>query len=257
MTDNLIEQELFPHTLSTDRQRLHAFLDSFSLDYEEDTDYACCLVDSNDSIWGCGCCAGNILKEFALKESLRGENHLARILHKLLANRFKQGITHLFVFTKPENRIMFIQSGFYPVAETSSASMLENQSCGVERYLTTLPRISPYDPSIGAVVMNANPFTLGHRHLIETAVNQCAHLYVFVLEEERSLFPFHARLEMVRQGTADIPNAHICPGGPYMISCATFPSYFLKQGTDAAAVQGELDAVLFARWTRKAPRPPP
>ena len=117
---------------------------------------------------------------------------------------------------------------------------------GIRRFSAAQQQPEDKGKSAGAIVMNANPFTLGHRYLIETAAAQCEILYVFVVEEDRSVFPFAHRLRLVKEGTSDLSNVRICPGGPYMISEATFPRYFLKLSDDAATIQASLDATIFA-----------
>ncbi len=99
---------------------------------------------------------------------------------------------------------------------------------------------------IGAVVMNCNPFTLGHRALVEYAAARCDLLYLFIVEENRSAFSAETRLALAKAATADLPQVHPVLSGPYMISSATFPTYFLKAGEDAAALQCDLDITLFA-----------
>lgn len=84
------------------------------------------------------------------------------------------------------------------------------------------------DKKIGAIVMNCNPFTKGHRYLIEKASAQVDLLYVFVVEEDKSVFAFNDRIEMVRQGTNDIENVKVLPSGKYIISEETFSQYFEK-----------------------------
>lgn len=81
----------------------------------------------------------------------------------------------------------------------------------------------------GAVVMNCNPFTLGHRYLIEEACSQVDILYVFVVEEDKSYFKFEDRIEMVRQGTKDLKQVQVLPSGKYIISKETFAQYFKKE----------------------------
>ena len=98
-----------------------------------------------------------------------------------------------------------------------------------------------------AVVMNCNPFTLGHRYLIATAAEQVDNLYVFIVREDRSVFPFSSRLRLVQQGTEDLKNVLILDTGPYIVSAATFPSYFLKKDDPVARIQMELDISLFGR----------
>ena len=99
----------------------------------------------------------------------------------------------------------------------------------------------------GCIVMNCNPFTLGHRYLIEQAAKQVERLYVMVVREDCSLFAYTERKAMVEQGVADIENVSIIDGSDYAISRATFPTYFLKRLDDAADTQMLLDLDLFRR----------
>ncbi|MBR0240311.1 MAG: triphosphoribosyl-dephospho-CoA synthase [Bacteroidales bacterium] len=101
--------------------------------------------------------------------------------------------------------------------------------------------------SAGIIVMNANPFTLGHRYLAEQAAGRCERLYVLVVREEASRFPFEERFAMVQAGLADIPNVVVCDGGTDVISRSVFPTYFLKDLSDAAPTQMALDLDLFCR----------
>lgn len=109
------------------------------------------------------------------------------------------------------------------------------------QHLTTTP------PHGGVVVMNCNPFTLGHRYLIEQAAKQVKRLYVMVVREDCSLFAYTERKAMVEQGVADIENVNVIDGSDYAISRATFPTYFLKRLDDAADTQMLLDLDLFCR----------
>ena len=99
----------------------------------------------------------------------------------------------------------------------------------------------------GCIVMNCNPFTLGHRYLIEQAAKQVERLYVMVVREDCSLFAYTERKAMVEQGVADIENVSVLDGSDYAISRATFPTYFLKRLDDAADTQMLLDLDLFRR----------
>ena len=107
------------------------------------------------------------------------------------------------------------------------------------------PNTTP--PRGGVVVMNCNPFTLGHRYLIEQAAKQVERLYVMVVREDCSLFAYTERKAMVEQGVADIENVNVIDGSDYAISRATFPTYFLKRLDDAADTQMLLDLDLFRR----------
>ena len=109
------------------------------------------------------------------------------------------------------------------------------------QHLNTTP------PRGGVVVMNCNPFTLGHRYLIEQAAKQVERLYVMIVREDCSLFAYTERKAMVEQGVADIENVSVIDGSDYAISRATFPTYFLKRLDDAADTQMLLDLDLFRR----------
>ena len=163
-----------------------------------------------------------------------------------MENRFAAGHYDLFVITRPKNKVLFTSCGFYPLAETESVLMLENKKNGLDNFYKKFLAGTEDSDNIGCIVMNCNPFTKGHLALITYAARACDLLHIFVVEENRSQFPFADRLRLVREGTDHLANVIVHPSGPYMISNATFPTYFLKEGEDAAKIQSELDITLFA-----------
>jgi [citrate (pro-3S)-lyase] ligase len=122
---------------------------------------------------------------------------------------------------------------------------MENTPQGIERYCRALSAKRKCGEKVGAIVMNANPFTLGHRHLVEQAAQQCDVLHLFVVREDASFFPFSARLEMVRAGVAHLPNVIVHEGSQYIISRATFPAYFLKDTGKVQQAWSEIDVLIF------------
>ena len=100
---------------------------------------------------------------------------------------------------------------------------------------------------IGSIVMNCNPFTLGHRFLIEEAASKCDYLIVFVVQEDKSMFPFDDRLDLVMDGTSDIKNVTVVPGSEFIISSLTFSEYFNKTEIQDRIIDASLDVMLFAR----------
>ena len=104
----------------------------------------------------------------------------------------------------------------------------------------------------GAIVMNCNPFTLGHRYLIEYASSRVDNLYIFVVEENRSYFPFEDRIELVRQGTSDIKNVIVLPSGNFIISATTFPGYFYKDDLKDVKIDCSNDITVFAEYIAPA-----
>jgi [citrate (pro-3S)-lyase] ligase len=99
---------------------------------------------------------------------------------------------------------------------------------------------------IGAIVMNCNPFTLGHRYLIEYAARHVRHLFVFVVEEDKSYFPFKDRIELVKAGVREIENVTVLPSGKFMISSLTFVDYFNKAELQDRVIDPSFDVKLFA-----------
>ncbi len=190
---------------------------------------------------------GNILKYLAVAESHQGQDLTAKVLTALREDAFREGIDHLFLYTKPQNKYLFTPLFFYPVAQTGSVLLMEDRPDGIRKFLNAQPA-EKTTGIVGAAVMNCNPFTLGHRYLIEQAARECDRLYVFVLSEEQPPFPAADRLELVQLGTRDLPNVTVLPTGSYLLSAATFPTYFLKDRESAGNVQCALDVEVFAKY---------
>ncbi len=106
---------------------------------------------------------------------------------------------------------------------------------------------SMFGIKIGSIVMNCNPFTLGHRYLIEQAAANCDHLIIFVVQEDKSIFPFDDRIQLVDDGTADLKNVTVVPSGRFIISSLTFSEYFNKSELQDQVVDSSTDVTLFAR----------
>ncbi|MFN1128525.1 [citrate (pro-3S)-lyase] ligase [Lelliottia nimipressuralis] len=201
---------------------------------------------SGSQLVGCAGLAANVIKCVAVDEKLRGANLSARLLAEVENAALARGHFHLFLCTRPCNKERFARSGFWPIAQSgNNAVLLENTPQGIERYCRSLQRSRRCGETIGAIVMNANPFTLGHRHLVEQATKQCDWLHLFVVREDASFFPFCARLEMVRAGVAHLPNVSVHEGSQYIISRATFPAYFLKESGKVQQAWSEIDVLIF------------
>lgn len=233
-------------TIPQEKAQLLAFLERHHLHPEDDLTYATALVDDNDEIVACGASNGRLLKCFAVNEELRGCNALGRLVNDLTTYCMQQGCFNPMVVTRAHNVPLFQGCGFSCVAQTEQVGLLERIPGGAARFAAAFRQSEDAAKTIGAIVMNANPFTKGHRYLVEQAAAQCDVLHLFVVEEDRSVFPFAHRLALVEQGTSDLANVRVHPGGPYIISDATFPRYFLKETDDAAVMQTELDAQVFA-----------
>lgn len=205
------------------------------------------LIYENDRLIATGARQGNLLKCIAVDPAYQGEGLTATLLTHLQQDALAAGYRHLFLYTKPQNERLFASLFFYPVAKTEKVLLMENRPDGISSFLQSHTP-TPVEGTVGAVVMNCNPFTLGHRYLVETAAKDCDLLYVFVLSEDKSEFSAKDRFAMVQAGTADLKNVRVLPTGPYLISSASFPTYFLKGQENVEGVQCELDVVLFAKY---------
>ncbi|MBO6017354.1 MAG: adenylyltransferase/cytidyltransferase family protein, partial [Oscillospiraceae bacterium] len=165
----------------------------------------------------------------------------------LLEREIQQGCSHVFLYTKEKNAAIFQDLGFYEIARVESELVfLENRRDGFARYLKRLEQ-TRREGRCAAVVMNANPFTLGHRRLVEQAAAENDWLHLFLLSEEAGPIPFAVRKKLVLEGTSDLKNVVFHETGPYIISSATFPSYFLRDEDAAILAHAKLDLAVFGK----------
>lgn len=271
-------------TTPRQRQRIEAFLKRNGLRFDDMHYYAAITDDDGEMIAGGGL-KGNVIKCVAVDDAHKGEAIANTLISHLIAHANKEGHSNVMLFTKPKNRQLFESLSFRLLAEAPEAVLMEtgigginnmveqlkkikeegevckenNQECKKEEKtnlnITTPQHLNPSTPQPlttttplrGVVVMNCNPFTLGHRYLIEQAAKQVERLFVMVVREDCSLFAYAERKAMVEQGVAHLKNVTVIDGSEYAISQATFPTYFLKRLDDAADTQMLLDLDLFRR----------
>lgn len=271
-------------TTPRQRQRIEAFLKRNGLRFDDMHYYAAITDDDGEMIAGGGL-KGNVIKCVAVDDAHKGEAIANTLISHLIAHANEEGHSNVMLFTKPKNRQLFESLSFRLLAEAPEAVLMEtgigginntvealkkikeegevckenNQECKKEEKtnlnITTPQHLNPSTPQPlttttplrGVVVMNCNPFTLGHRYLIEQAAKQVERLFVMVVREDCSLFAYAERKAMVEQGVAHLENVTVIDGSEYAISQATFPTYFLKRLDDAADTQMLLDLDLFRR----------
>lgn len=238
-------------------ESLKRFLEMQELTYDENIEYTVNLLDEDYGIIGTGSLDGNILKCIAVDEKYQGQGLLAKILTALIGHASKKGVNKLFLFTKPKNLAMFREFGFYTIAMTGSVLLMENDRGGIRGYIeeikdeTKRKMGTEKAGNIGAIIVNCNPFTYGHQYLMETAAAICDRLHVFVVSNDKSDFPSDVRLELVKKGTAHIDNIVIHETKDYLISAATFPTYFIKDKVKAEEVNCRLDIEIFLKYVVK------
>ena len=247
MCDNRHYISEAPLSLNSVRRRVEAFLTANGLRLAPLDRYVLVTRDEDgDEILAGGGLDGNVIKCVAVSESARSEGLMNILVSRLIAIAREEGRESVKAFTKPENEGIFKSLGFALLASSPKAILMENGSGGLPEYRKYLESLARPGRN-GAIVMNANPFTKGHRYLVEQAAN----LYVIVVREDRSRFPYAERKAMIDAGCAGLDNVIVCEGSDYAISAATFPTYFLKKLDDATDTQIALDLDLFVNHIAK------
>lgn len=228
--------------------QVDALLASTGIRRDPHLDAVCGMFDDDGALVATGSCFGPTLRCLAVSNDRQGEGLMNQIIGRLTELQLERGNTHLFLYTKPQSARFFGDLGFYEIARVPGKLVfMENRRTGFRGWVNGLPRGDAPRERTAAVVMNANPFTLGHRWLLEQACAEADAVHLFVLSESFGPIPAADRLRLVREGTADMPKLLIHGSGPYIISAATFPSYFLKSGDDVSETHARLDIAVFAR----------
>ncbi len=247
MYDSNFEICDMPLSLKSNRTKVERFLADSGLRLE-DVDYYAAVTDDNGNIVAGGGLQGNVIKCIAVGEAARATGLSNRLISHLIGMATQQGAETVKVYTKPDNSAIFKSMGFQIIAQAPQAILMENGVKGIGTYANYLRRMRGDRPcGASAIVMNANPFTLGHRYLVHQAAQEASTLYVIAVREDRSTFNYQERLAMIQAGCKDLDNVVVVEGSDYAISELTFPTYFLKQVTDATDTHITLDLDLFAK----------
>ncbi|MGL4653281.1 [citrate (pro-3S)-lyase] ligase [Cetobacterium sp.] len=229
------------------KNELKDFLKKFDLTFDDSIDYSL-VIRKDEEIIATASKSKNIIKCFAIDDSLRGEGVTNTLVTTLLNKSFDEGVFHNFVFTKPLNEDIFKGVGFKSISKTDKVALLE---IGMNSIDKTIDKIKTQlnwqeNKNNGLLIMNCNPFTLGHQFLIEYASEKMDNILILVVEEDKSSFPFNDRIELVRKGTSHLSNVTVLPSTEYVISSATFPNYFLRKEDDSLLEFMKLDTLITA-----------
>lgn len=229
---------------------LDALLTKEGIERDSNLDYTVGLFDSEDNLLATGSAFMNTLRCLAVDSNYQGEGYLNKIITHLLQYQLEKGNSHVFLYTKCDKAKFFESLGFFEIVRVDGRVVfMENKRSGFKNYLDKLAQTGSAGVQ-GAIVMNANPFTNGHLYLAETAAKQCDTLHIFTVSEDISLVPFSVRHRLIKEGTAHLPNVVCHETGSYLISSATFPSYFLKDADIVAQAHCRLDMEIFGRIAR-------
>lgn len=240
-------------------QEVTALLEQEGIRLDRNLDYTCAIRADEGHIIATGSLFKNTMRCFAVDHRHRGEGLLNRIISHLMEKELERGNLDLFLYTKVSSARFFGDLGFYEIARVPDRLVfMENQPQGfahclqrfrqeTQAFLEAHGLTLKDGADVAAIVMNANPFTKGHLHLVERASRENDLVHLFLLSEDASLFPLAVRKELVEKGIAGFGNVVLHESGPYIISNATFPSYFLPDDAAASASHAELDLTLFAK----------
>lgn len=233
------------------RRKVEAFLNARGLRLDKVDYYEGVFAQGEDDILAAGGLLDDAIRCIAVREDMADEHLANSLVSHLMVIVQRRGYPTVKVFTRPQSKAVFESMAFETIAETTSVLFMENSLVPIRNYQHLLEKLRRPGKS-GVIVMNCNPFTLGHRYLVEEAARRVDNLYIIPLKDSGEGFNYAERHEMIWLGTADIPNVHVCDGSSYAISRSTFPTYFLKQLDKAAEQQMELDLLIFAQYIAPA-----
>lgn len=248
-------RRLWPDKIARDRELWTDFLAQAGLRAERNVDQVYGLFEGEDLI-ATGSLFHNIIKCVAVREDYQGGPAFNQLISALLQVVMQQGSGQSYVYTKVRTAPAFVHLGFQEISRVDGQLVfLERGMRGLTDFLAALQAKdnkdvlkSGHSEQVGAIVLNTNPLTLGHMALIDYARQACTRLQLFVVAEDLSAFPAADRLALVQEAVADFPEVRVHSTGPYLVSAATFPSYFLPEEENVTRIQARLDAQIFRRY---------
>ena len=251
--DTDFRQELLDLENPLDLKLLNTFLTSLDFDYiKEEVDTTMIIYNLNNEIIGTGSLKGNTLKYVVIAPDFR-ETTAFPLIVTYLADKALENHKQCFVYTKPETAKLFQALGYSLIATAEPLfAVLELGYKTIKDYQEYLKqnKIETSTNNIAAIVVNCNPFTIGHRYLIEKASQENELVYLFVVSENLSAFPFEIRWKLIEEGISHLKNVKMLATGPYIVSGAIFPNYFLKNESWnlVSQKQAEIDVKIFADY---------
>ena len=229
------------------------FLSEYGFEYNPDeVDTTAIIYNLNDEIIATGSYQNQTLKYVIVAEKFRETSAFSSIV-SFLTDQILVNYKQCFVFTKPVNTKYFVSLGFNEIANAKPLfSVLEFGFKTIIDYQDYLlqNKSNIKTDKIASVVVNCNPFTLGHQFLIEKASAENDIVYLFIVKENLSLFPYEVRKRIISEGISHLDNVIVLSSGPYIVSGAIFPNYFLRTESwdEITHKQAEVDVNIFAEY---------
>lgn len=227
---------------------VHGLLRSVDLTIDDDVEVLV-VAQLDRRVVGCLGLAGPVLKSAAVDPDVQGMNLMGRLVLEVRYLALERGHSKLFLYTKPSFAAQFASVGFHKLAEVPGLVVLmEDDPRGLADYVRSLETLRVDGERIAGIVVNANPCTLGHLHLMQVAAAENDVVHVFVVGEDVSEFSYGDRFALVKAAVATLQHADrvvVHPGSRYVVSRASFPQYFLRAEADIAKAFTGIDLLLF------------
>ena len=244
-------KKLYVDSIKSEKEKWHKLLIQEGIKHEDNIEETFGLFE-DDELVATASRYQNVIKCVAVDSSYQGGEFFNSIISHVINRNVELGYFKHYVYTKPESKKAFNYLGFKEIEDVDGKLVfMEKASSGFDSFLKKLEGYKVDKDNISSIVMNANPFTLGHQYLVEEAASQSGHVFIFVLSEEMSVFTSAIRLRLVKEGVAHLDNVTVLSTENYMVSNATFPSYFLKESDDTTEIQARLDAKIYANHIAK------
>lgn len=237
--------KIYPKIIAKDRMDLENLLFQEGIRFEENVETTFGKYE-NDKLIATASIYKNIIKCVAIDPAYKGGSVFNEMMTALLAEINQNNYDNAFVYTKTIYEKSFASIGFKEIERLGNELIfMEKARDGFTSYLEKLKETKVDGESIGAVVLNANPFTLGHQFLVDYGAKHCTYLHVFVVSEDASYFSAKDRSKMVELGVKSYDNVIVHPTESYLVSAATFPSYFIDENKSVTKIHASLDARIF------------
>ena len=244
--------ELYPNFLNQDLSQINILLEKYDIRFENNVDYTIGKFD-NDRLIATASTYKNIIKCVAIDEIYQASEIFNELISNVINKIYENGYEDIFIYTKPIYERSFGSLGFKKIESVDEDLVfMEKSSFGINYFLDNLKNERIDGDIVSSIVVNANPFTLGHRYLIDYALKNSNFVHIFILSEDVSFFKTKDRINMLKAGVSDLTNVKVHESGSYIISASTFPSYFIKEDRSVTKIHAKLDAKIFKKYISKA-----
>lgn len=248
--NNYIVSEIY-RTDQKSIDQVDRLLEKEGIKRDKMSDYLAAIFDDGKVI-ATGSLYKNTLRSLAVDSDRQGETLMNTLISHLIYEANSRGFAKVYLYAKASSAHIFRTLGFSEIARVDGVlSFMENEKDGFNKYLRGLNKADKPYQKVAGLIINANPFTKGHLHLVEKAAYENDLVQLFIVSDESSLFPYKVRKVLVMESTKHLDNIIYQETNDYLISTATFPSYFIKNEPDVIRAQARLDAAIFIKIAKE------